>query len=135
MAGPGTLCFLSCSAVVFSLMTAEAQGQTVATHHVRSVVASGQTPFMRELPAARSLSLNIALPLRNEPELDSLLQQLYDPQSPLFHQFLSVREFTERFGPTAEDYAEVTRFAQRNGLKVTSTFPNRLVMNVAGSVE
>ncbi len=134
-AGLGTLCFLSCSTVFLSVITAEAQAQTIATRHLRPGVASGQTPFVRELPAARSLNLNIALPLRNEPELDALLQQLHDPQSPLFHQFLSVQEFTERFGPTVEDYNEVIRFAQRNGLKVTATFPNRLVLNVSGSVQ
>ncbi len=45
-----------------------------------------------------------------------------------------MQEFTERFGPTEEDYAAVIRFAEQNGLTVTGTFPNRLVVNVAGSV-
>ncbi|MBV8809674.1 MAG: S8/S53 family peptidase [Acidobacteriaceae bacterium] len=133
IAGLGTLSFLS-STVSLSLITAQAQGQIMATHHLRPGVASGQTPFVRELPPTVSLNLNIALPLRNEPELDALLQQLYDPQSPFFHQFLTVQQFTERFGPTVEDYNEVIRFAQRNGLTVTATFPNRLVLNVSGSV-
>ena len=87
-------------------------------------------------PAARysGLAADIALPLRNESELDDLLQELYDPQSPSFHQFLSVEEFTERFGPTEEDYAAVIRFAEQNGLTVTGTSPNRMVVDVTGSV-
>src|SRR5690349_20609706 len=48
--------------------------------------------------------------------------------------FLSVEEFTQRFGPSQEDYAEVIRFAKQNGLKVTGTFGNRMVMNVSGPV-
>jgi subtilase family serine protease len=72
--------------------------------------------------------------VRNESELDGLLQELYDPQSPSFHQFLSVQDFTERFGPSKEDYATVVRFAEQHGLKVTGTSPNRLVLNVTGSV-
>jgi kumamolisin len=111
-----------------------AQAQFMPTRHVRQEVVSGGAPLLNRLPANQSLRLNIALPLRNESELDELLRELYDPQSLLYHQFLSVQEFTERFGPTEEDYAEVIRFAQRNGLTVTGTFPNRMVLNVTGSV-
>jgi subtilase family serine protease len=78
--------------------------------------------------------LDIALALRNQSQLDQLLEDLYDPQSPSFRQYLSVAEFTERFGPTEEDYAAVIRFAEQNGLTVTGTSPNRVVLNVSGSV-
>jgi subtilase family serine protease len=110
-----------------------AQAQFASTNHVRDEVRGGQAAYVREMPATQQLKLNIALPLRNEQDLDYLLQQLYDPQSALYHQFLSVAEFTERFGPTEESYAEAIRFAQASGLTVTGTFPNRLVLNVIGS--
>ena len=89
---------------------------------------------MSRLPATQSLQLDIALPLRNQSELNHLLQKLSDPQSPLFQQYLSVAEFTERFGPSEEDYRAVIRFAEQNGLRVTGTSPNRVILNVAGSV-
>src|SRR4030095_156312 len=76
----------------------------------------------------------MALTLRNEAKLDDVLKKLYDPKSGLYHQFLSVEEFTARFGPTEQDYAEVTQFAEENGLKVTGTYENRMVVNVTGSV-
>jgi subtilase family serine protease len=122
------------SAVLLFIIGTQAHAQGVFTRHVRQEVTTGQAPLMGQLPANQSLKLNIALPLRNEAELDQLLQQLYDPQSPLFHQFLSVQEFTDRFGATADDYVQVIRFAERNGLTVTGTFPNRMVVNVTGSV-
>ncbi len=122
------------STLLLFVMGAQVQAQFMPTRHVRQEVRSGGAPFLNRLPATQSLRLNIALPLRNEPELDNLLQELYDPQSVLFHQFLSVQEFTERFGPTEEDYAEVVRFVERNGLTVTGTSPNRMVLNVTGSV-
>lgn len=115
-------------------MTVRADAQSIMTHHVRDQVTSGQALFLHRLTPNQSLRLNIALPLRNEVELDDLLTAIYDPQSPLFHQFLSVQEFTERFGPSREDYAEVIRFVEQNGLTVTRTFPNRLGLNVTGSV-
>ena len=105
-----------------------------ATRHVRKEVLAAKRRSLNRCTATQSLSLDIALPLRNESELDDLLQELYDPQSTSFHQFLSVQEFTERFGSQREDYAAVVRFAEQHGLKVTGTSPNRMVLNVAGSV-
>ena len=125
---------LLCSALLLFVIATQALAQSLPTRHVREEVTGAQAPYLNRLPAAQSLRLNIALPLRNESQLDDLLQQLYDPQSPSFHQFLSVQEFTDRFGPTAEDYAAVVDYAQQHGLRVTGTAPNRLVVNVTGSV-
>jgi kumamolisin len=80
------------------------------------------------------LKLNIALPLRNESDLDQLLQQIYDPRSPSYRKFLSVQEFTERFGPSQEDYDAVIGFAEANGLTVTGAAPNRMLVDVTGPV-
>jgi subtilase family serine protease len=49
------------------------------------------------------LQFAIHLPLRNTTELARLLHDLYDPTSPSFHRYLTVSEFTERFGPTSTD--------------------------------
>ena len=64
----------------------------------------------------------------------NLLEQIYDPGSPMYHQFLSVEEFTERFGPSQADYDAVISFAEKNGLTVTGTSPNRMVVDVEGRV-
>jgi subtilase family serine protease len=111
-----------------------AQAQFMPTRHVRQEIANGRTPMLNRLPSNQTMRLNIMLSIRNEPELDELLRDLYNPESVLYHQFLSTQEFTKRFGPTEEDYAEVIHFARRNGLKITGTFANRMVVNVAGSV-
>jgi kumamolisin len=116
------------------VMETRAQAQSMRTRHVRQEVMRGEAPIVNRLPASQSLRLNIALPLRDEAGLDDLLQQLYDPQSPMFHQFLSVQEFTDRFGPTEQDYAAVVDFAQKNGLTVTGASPNRMLVDVTGTV-
>jgi hypothetical protein len=84
------------------------------------------------LPATTNLSLAIGLPLRNTAALDEFIRQLYDPASPGFRQFLTPEEFTARFGPTEADYAAVKNFARTNGLAVTATYGNRLVLDVVG---
>jgi len=86
------------------------------------------------LPGSQRLNLAIGLPLRNAAELDVLLQQLYDPASRNYHRYLMMEEFTERFGPTEADYQALIDFVQTNGLAVTRTYPNRLILSVAGAV-
>jgi kumamolisin len=81
---------------------------------------------------ARNMDLAIVLPLRDPQGLSLLLQRLYDPKDSLYGHFLSVSEFTERFAPTAADYAAVASFATSHGLAVTATHPNRLVLDVHG---
>lgn len=86
------------------------------------------------LAGTKRLNLAIGLPLRNQAELTNLLQQLYDPASPQYHQYLTPAQFTERFGPTEQDYQAVKAFAQANGFTVAGTHPNRLLLDVDASV-
>ena len=100
--------------------------------HVPAVV-SHLTPAGR-LNATNRLHLSIGLPLRNAEGLTNLLQQIYDPASQNFHQFLTPAQFTEQFAPTPADYQAVLDFARTNGLTVTRTHGNRMVVGVEGKV-
>ena len=102
------------------------------TGHVPDVVAKGLPPTGR-LPASQQLRLAIGLPLRNRPALSKLIQQLYDPSSPLFHKFLQPDQFTASFGPLDKDYQALRDFAQAHGLTVSGTHPNRMVLDVSGT--
>jgi len=86
------------------------------------------------LPATNVLHLAIGLPLRDESGLSNFLAQVYDPNSSNYHRYLTPAEFTERFGPTQEDYASVADFAKTNGLKLTRIFGNRQILDVSGTV-
>src|ERR1041384_3611814 len=125
-----TLVWLFAAGSVGSIMGQT--GRVILPGHVPAAVAQC-TPNGR-LPLTNHLSLAIGLPLRNVAELDRLLVELYDPASPVFHQFLSSPEFTERFGPTEQDYAAVQAFARDNGLTIVGTHPNHVVLDVEGSV-
>src|SRR5215472_13014015 len=70
-------------------------------------VADRQAPLLGASNPQQRLKLAFQLPLRNQAELTQLLRDLYDPGSPSYHKYLSVSEFTERFGPTAADYRKV----------------------------
>lgn len=98
--------------------------------HVPAAVASA-VPVAR-VGAAETIHLAISLPLQNRAALNDLLTRLYDPADPLYGHYLKPAEFTQRFGPTAAQYAAVARYAQSQGLSVTGTHSNRLILDIAG---
>src|SRR5271163_4101762 len=114
-------------------MVCEAQS-SLMTRHVREVTLNGQAPAVGRLPASEVMRFDLVLPLRHQPELENFLQELYDPSSPSYRQFLTVDEFTARFGPSREGYDAVIRFAKASGFKVVGTSGTRLNVQVTGSV-
>ncbi|HMK30731.1 MAG TPA: protease pro-enzyme activation domain-containing protein [Terriglobales bacterium] len=132
---PGVITFVSAVGLLLFPFTGQAQQPAQVLHnHVRPAVANGQALPIGLLSSSQRMNVAIMLPLRNQAELTALLSRLYDPSSPDYHHFLSVAEFTEQFGPTAEDYQAVIDFATANGFTVMGTPPNRLLVDLSGTV-
>ena len=107
-----------------------AQSWKVLPGHVPNGLS--QLPVKGSVPATNQLRLAIGLPLRDSAGLDHLLNAIYNPASPSYHQFLTPDEFANRFGPTEQDYQTVQQYAVANGLTVVGTHGNRLVLDVVG---
>ena len=110
------------------------QAQDALTRHVRDVTRTGEARPVGRLSANRTMQLDLVLPLRDPEGLDLLLQQIYDPNSVHYRHFLTVPEFTERFGPTQVDYDAVVSFAQRNGFAVVGGTRDGMDVQVRGPV-
>ena len=121
-------------AIIMSMASGICESQSVLTHHMRGATEDGTAPGMGRLASSQNLHLVITLPLRNEDQLDQLLNDLYDPSSPSYRQFLTVEQFTEQFGPTQAEYDALISFARENGLAAEGTSPNRLNLQVSGPV-
>ncbi len=113
---------------------AQAQPQTLLTHHVWEMTLNGQAPFVGKLPATQSMRIDIVLAVRDEAGLDSFLQELYDPSSPAYRHFLTVEQFTEAFGPSQKDFDALIRFATANGFSVTGGSRDAMDVQLKGSV-
>jgi hypothetical protein len=59
---------------------------------------------------------------------------LSDPSSPNYRKFLTPEQFTEKFGPTKDDYQAVLDYARANGFTVTATHSNRVLVSVSAPV-
>jgi subtilase family serine protease len=128
------LAVLASVSMLVSAAQAQGQSQTPSTRHVREAVLNGEAQFVERLPATQSMRLVLVLPHRNQAELENLLKELYDPHSASYRKFLTVEEFTARFGPSQQDYDSVIHFAEANGFTVVGTSRNRMNLDVTGSV-
>ena len=120
--------------VLGTSIVSQAQSEPFHTHHVREVTLNGQAPSVGRLSSVATMQLDIVLPLRNQADLDTFLQEVYDPSSPLYRHFLTVPEFTARFGPTQEDYDAVVSFAKSGGFTVVGGSRDGMDVQVTGSV-
>ena len=113
-------------------MMAQTPRRMLLPGHLPEAVAALQ-PIGR-LDGATRLRLSISLPLHHQTELTNLLEQLYDPASPLYHHYLTPEDFDARFGPTEEDYQALIAWAARSGFTVTARHPNRMLLEVSAPV-
>jgi kumamolisin len=84
---------------------------------------------------AGSLPMEVVLTLRfNHPdELHQLIREQSDPTSSNYHQYLTVAQFAEKFGPTEDQLNRVVTELQKNGFQVTSTSSNRLLVHATST--
>jgi subtilase family serine protease len=111
-----------------------AQPQSLLTRHVREATRNGQAPSVGRLPATQFMRIDIVLAVRDQAGLDSFLQELYDPSSPFYRNFLTVEQFSERFGPTQQHYDALIRFAKANGFSVVRGSRDAMDVQLKGSV-
>jgi len=114
----GSRCVLLAIGLTWLNMTPHAQAQYVSTRHVRDVVRDGTAQPAGRLPESQVMTLDIVLPLSDSAGLETFLDDLYNPDSPSYRHFLTVAEFTARFGPSQADYDAAVQFARNNGFTV-----------------
>jgi uncharacterized repeat protein (TIGR01451 family) len=124
---------MACAALfLLSETPVRAAGTQLLHGHVPPVVA--RLHPLGNLDETNRLKLAIGLPLRDKWGLTNLLQQIYDPTSPNYHHYMTVEQFTERFGASKADYEALRNFVKANGLTEIQTHPNRMLLDVDASV-
>jgi kumamolisin len=126
-----TIVALALSAAI----AAQAQSPTLLTRHTRDEVTNRIAPQVGRLSAARNLDIVLVLQHRNQSELAQFLKDVQDRSNPSYHHFLTVEQFTEKYGPSREDYETVKSWAKQNGLQIKRESRNRMIVTVRGSVQ
>jgi len=94
--------------------------------------AMSDAMLLHNLDTATPIPVTFVLPLRNQKELEALVQRIYDSTDEQHGKYLTPEEFAERFAPAEEDYEQVVAYAKSLGLTVTGTHSNRILLNVSG---
>lgn len=126
--------FLAISLTVSFTVAALAQAPGRRTLNGNRPAVAARLQPIGPLAETNRLNLVIGLPLRQQKTLTGLLKQLYDPTATNFHQWLTPAQFTQQFGPTEQDYLKVVDFARAHRLTLTGEHPNRMLLDVSGSV-
>ena len=84
-------------------------------------------------PAAR-ISVTVWLDLRNQGQLDQLVQQQHQKGSDNFHKFLTQDQFNASFGPTAQEVKSLTNWLNSHNLTVEAVAENNMYVRANGTV-
>ncbi len=96
-----------------------------STHHAKLVQAA---------VGSQQLKLAVGLQLQNTATLDRLLQDVYNPKSPLYRHYIAPDHFKNLFAPASDQVEQVTSFLQSNGCIVTNVAPNNLLVDVSCNI-
>jgi len=128
-------CVLLLSVAAFvSAGVMEGRAQTLMTRHVREVTLNGQAKLVGRLSSTKIMQLDVVLPIRDQAGLDAFLTNLRNPASSDYERYLTPSEFTERFGPTQQDYDAVVKYVRDHGLAVVGGSRDGMEVQVQGSV-
>ena len=79
------------------------------------------------------LALQVYFRPSNGSELGTLATAISTPGSALYHHFLSVPQFADRFGPTGAEVASLDSYLRAKGVSVGPLSGNRLAQNLTGT--
>ena len=81
----------------------------------------------------KQLSVMITLKFRNQDQLNSLLANLQNTNSPMYHKYLTSQEFINEFSPSASVYNSMVTYYKALGFSV-KTYNDRTSFVLGGSV-
>jgi subtilase family serine protease len=103
-----------------------AQAAALGTRGVQLAVDQGH------VTTAQEQTVTVLLKLHDQAGFDQAVQDLYDPQSPRFHQWFTDADFA-KYAPTAAELQTVRAALERQGLQTVSVDPLNFSLRVRGS--
>ncbi|HEY3328590.1 MAG TPA: S53 family peptidase [Capsulimonadaceae bacterium] len=94
------------------------------------VALSSSVTLVGRVAQASTIDFSFTLPLRNEADLDQFIAKVSNPKDPLYGHYITPSEFTDRFGPTEEDYNTVKAYAISQGFSIKAEYAGRTILDV-----
>ena len=121
-----------------------ADGVTLMVHDLgRNVPLQSYVPFYHQFPVKnyqltnlsppKSINVVLGFSPSNYSELQSFLQSLSNPASPMFHKYLSKSYFDQRFGGARQAYLQTVSFLKTEGISNITAYADRLSISFSAS--
>ncbi|HEV2368801.1 MAG TPA: S53 family peptidase, partial [Acidimicrobiales bacterium] len=118
--------------------TYAANASTGGTGGLRLVPGSlpglSRATYLGAAPATQRVRVGISLQRPNSAGETALYQQMYDPSSPRYHQFLTPAQFDRMFGVPANQSAAVARWLKGGGVTINTQSPAGDYLTATGTV-
>jgi hypothetical protein len=77
--------------------------------------------------------LQLQRPAAQEQALRGLIDQMHDPASPNYHQWLTPNQFGAQFGLAPSDIQKITGWLQGHGFSVNAVYPSGMTIDFSGT--
>lgn len=125
-----TLLLVSVAVLPFTAKAGTPEWIATRTHALNTSTAT----FQRYAEDQELISITVPLKLRNEDLLKGFTRELFNPNSPSYHQWMAREEAIDRFSPTSQQVQSVVDYLTKNGFTNVQVAPNRLLVTADGTV-
>jgi subtilase family serine protease len=126
------LCVLAVILTTCALVPASAATGRSIAHNTPSYVSTAKN--LGAADPSSTMEVTIWLNLHNRGQLDTLAGQLYDPTSSKYRHWLTRKDFSARFAPTAAEAKTVQKFFQAHNMKIVTVGPDNFFVRASGTL-
>jgi subtilase family serine protease len=120
----------ACVAALVLLALSSLSAYPLPTHNVPGGVAIASD--QGRVDPGKEMNLTVVLKMHDRAGLDKVVEQLYDPASSIYHEWLTDKDF-EKYAPTQTEFDTVKNELVRQGFSVVSSDPRRFSIRVHGA--
>lgn len=123
-----------CSAAVLACLTLLLIALPAIAQPARGTRVSQTPQILGAENQSKEIRVTFWLKQHDKAGFDELVRQMYDRNSPNYHHWLTAKDYSARFAPTAAEMAIVKQHLAANNLKVVSSDKLNLTVTARGTV-
>ncbi len=116
-----------------NLVKINPNGSVTLLHHVPLAVANGSARRISSVRGNQIFDFRIVLPSKDQAGLDQMVQQVYNPKSPLYRKYLTHLQIIQQFGASLVDLPTVLSELGSYGLTVYGQSDDGRVLKILGT--
>ena len=107
--------------------------RTLAGNTRPEAIASNDRGAVADDLAMDHMLLQLERSPEQEEAVRGLIDDLHNPSSPKFHQWLTAEEFGRSYAPAADDVSKITAWLESHGFTVNVVYPSGMVIDFSGT--